>query len=201
MKNKNFEKELPEGYALAQTVDATDKKLGLLMNLAALIIGAVVFGISLIPIIISKREVSSDNILPAYLILLIGMIAYIILHELVHGIAYKSQTGEKLTFGLKWSCAFCGVPHIFVYRKTALMAVTAPLIFFTAVFIPLTVALYFVDTLIYFAVVIISALHFGGCSGDIYVTYLLLKKYKDPATLMNDTGPKMTLYVPNKNEG
>lgn len=198
MKNKNFEKELPEGYVLAKTVDATNKKIGLIMNLAALIIGAVVFGISLIPIILSKREVSFDNTLPAYLILLIGMIAYIILHELVHGIAYKSQTGEKLTFGLKWSCAFCGVPHIYVYRKTALIAVTAPLIFFTAVFIPLTVALYFVDTLIYFAAVIIFALHLGGCSGDIYVTYLLMKKYTSPKTLMNDTGPKMTLYIPEQ---
>ena len=198
MKNKNFEKELPEGYVLAKTVDATNKKIGLIMNLAALIIGAVVFGISLIPIILSKREVSFDNTLPAYLILLIGMIAYIILHELVHGIAYKSQTGEKLTFGLKWSCAFCGVPHIYVYRKTALIAVTAPLIFFTAVFIPLTVALYFVDTLIYFAAVIIFALHLGGCGGDIYVTYLLLKKYTSPKTLMNDTGPKMTLYIPEQ---
>jgi len=46
--------------------------------------------------------------------------------------------------------------------------------------------------------VFIFALHLGGCSGDIYITYLLLKKYRDPRTLMNDTGPKMTLYVPTK---
>ena len=39
MKNKNFEKELPEGYTLVQIVDATDKKLGLLMNFGEQLFG------------------------------------------------------------------------------------------------------------------------------------------------------------------
>ena len=33
MKNKNFEKELPNGYVQVKHIDATDKKLGLILNL------------------------------------------------------------------------------------------------------------------------------------------------------------------------
>ena len=43
---------------------------------------------------------------------------------------------------------------------------------------------------------ILFAIHFGGCIGDLYMTALLLFRYKDPRTLMNDTGPKQTIYLP-----
>ena len=41
MKRRSFEEALPEGYVSRLTVDCQDKKLGILMNLAALAIMAV----------------------------------------------------------------------------------------------------------------------------------------------------------------
>ena len=41
MKRRSFEEALPEGYVPRLTVDCQDKKLGILMNLAALAIMAV----------------------------------------------------------------------------------------------------------------------------------------------------------------
>ena len=126
---------------------------------------------------------------------MVSMIAYIVLHELVHGIAYKSLTGEKLTFGMSWSCAFCGVPNIYTYRRTALISLTAPLIVFSVIFIAIAAVLYFVSPIYYLIVSFLFGLHLGGCSGDIYVTILFLTKFKDKSTLMKDTGPEQFFYV------
>jgi hypothetical protein len=38
-------------------------------------------------------------------------------------------------------------------------------------------------------------MHLGGCVGDDYVTLLFLFKFKDKTTLVQDTGPKQTIYV------
>ena len=56
------------------------------------------------------------------LVFFLMLVLYILLHELVHGAAYKLLTGRKLTFGLTLSVAYCGVPDIFVYRNAALAA-------------------------------------------------------------------------------
>ena len=123
------------------------------------------------------------------------MFLYIILHELVHGIVYKALTKQKLTFGLTWSCAFCGVPNIYCYRKTALYALAAPLTVFSIILIPLTVYLYFVNPVYYLMSAFILGLHLGGCCGDMYMMWLLLARFKSNKTLIKDTGPAQTIYI------
>ena len=39
------------------------------------------------------------------------------------------------------------------------------------------------------------AAHIGSCAGDLYDTLLFLFRFRDPATLMNDTGPKQTIFT------
>jgi hypothetical protein len=68
-------------------------------------------------------------------------IIYVILHELTHGLLYKILTKQKLTFGLTLSVAFCGVPHIYVNKKTALLSVLAPFVVYNIIFIPLLIFL------------------------------------------------------------
>ena len=63
--------------------------------------------------------------------------------------------------------------------------------------IPVLVLLYFVNPLYYLLVACIFGTHLGGCSGDLYVLYLLTVKFKDPKTLMRDTGPEQFFYVPD----
>ena len=138
------------------------------------------------------------QLLVAYAVFFGAMIGYVVLHELVHGIAYKTLTGEKLTFGLSWSCAFCGVPNIYTYRKTAMISVIAPFAVFTVLLLPLLVLLYFISPLYFLIVAFIFGLHAGGCSGDLYVLYLLAVKFKDKRVLMRDTGPEQFFYVPDE---
>ena len=140
--------------------------------------------------------VDDGRFIIAMMVFIVAMLAYIVLHELVHGIAYKWLTGEKLTFGISWSCAFCGVPNIYVKRRVALIACAAPLLVFSVIMLPLTVLLYFVDPLYYLLSALVFGLHLGGCGGDIYIILLMLFRYRNPETLVRDTGPEQTIYVP-----
>ena len=200
-KEKSFENELPVGYRQALYINAKNAKFGIIFNLIALAVLAIVIVLAVISLLASGKEVpnfldtESLSSLIAYVVFIALMSTYIVLHELVHGIAYKAQTGEKLTFGVSRSCAFCGVPHIYTYRKTALIAVVAPFAVFTLLFIPILILLYFVSPLYYMIMALVFGLHLGGCSGDLYVLYLLTKKFKDKNTLMRDTGPEQFFYV------
>ena len=195
---KKYERELPPGYKEVFNIDATSKKTGLIFNGIALVIALVTVLVGCIPLFLQESvsfKIGSLEFLLLDVIFLVSMIVYMVLHELTHGAAYKLLTGEKLTFGLSWSCAFCGVPNIYVYRQASLIALVAPLILFTIVFSILSVVLFFAGPAYYILSLILFGLHLGGCAGDGYVTLLFLLKFKDRRTLIRDTGPKQYIYV------
>ncbi len=199
---KTFENELPAGYTTAKTIDAANAKIGIIMNLVALLITVPFLVLAFVLIKLPNYDFKLGIFRFEYswlvfLILLVMLCSYVVLHELVHGAAYKLLTGQKLTFGLTFTVAFCGVPHIYVYRKAAIISAAAPLVIFTIVFGALAATMYFVNTVMFVIVSAIFALHIGGCCGDMYMIMLLLFKYRDPATLVNDTGPKQTFYIPS----
>jgi len=196
---ENYYKDLPEGYREVKVVDAKgDKKVSIIFTLMSLVLMV----LAAAPIFLAadmdavSESMRNRQFLAPYLVLLAGMIVYIILHELTHGIAYKSLTHQKLTYGFTLTVAFCGVPDIYTSRRTALIALAAPFVTFSVILIPLTIVMHSVSMIYYLAFGIIFAIHFGGCVGDLYMMYLLFFKYKDPRTLMNDTGPKQTIYIP-----
>ena len=202
MKEKNFERALPAGYKQALYINAKDIKLGIILNLIALAVLGIVMAAAIASLGFADKlsleafAIDPLKLLVAYFVLFASMILYTVLHELVHGVVYKTLTGEKLTFGISWSCAFCGVPHIFVYRRSSIISVIAPFTLFTLLFIPLLIILYFVSPLYYLIVAFIFGLHLGGCSGDLYIFYLLTTKFKNDKTLIRDTGPEQYFYVP-----
>ena len=193
---KNHELTLPEGYREVYRIDALNKRVGLILNLVAAAIITAVILIAMIPYSLRGGIQNPD---PVMVMISCGvfvacLIAYMVLHELVHGIAYKRLTHEKLTFGLGWSCAYCGVPNIFVYRRAALIALVSPLIAFTLLLLPLTVVMLFVNPYAYLVSAALLGLHLGGCAGDGYVTILLLRKFKSDTVLIRDTGPEQFFY-------
>ena len=217
MKRDNFEYELPRGYVLAKHLNAASAKLGLILNVIAILVGVGVCVVLYRPIASYSGALAPENVMLFSLLgLVIGCVfqfAYIVLHELVHGAAYKLLVGERLVFGMKWSCAFCGVPDIFVYRKAALVALLAPFTVFTLVFgggLLLFGCLFTsltetgavaVCLVLYVATAICFGIHLGGCCGDIYVTILLMTgTLCDRRTLIRDTGPEQFIYVFGKTE-
>lgn len=196
---KYFERQLPEGYVKKREIDAKNTKIGVVLNLIALLpIIACLVGAYFImgkPDLFAGSYATTGFTVLGFIAV---MVSYIVLHELVHGAVYKLFTREKLTFGMTLTVAFCGVPHIYVYRRPALAAVLAPF----AVFLPVFLTLCFVlpTPLMKFLAACMLGMHVGGCSGDLWVSGILLFRMRDNGMLMNDTGPKQTFYVRGASE-
>ena len=188
---KAFEPTLPEGYREALLIDAGNTKFGIIMNLAAVVIMILILVLT-VPLL----RLHSFTVLfsiPKLLLMMLLLIGYVVAHELVHGIAYKLMTGQKLTYGFSLTVAYCGVPDIYVYRRTALVSLLAPFTVFTLLFGSLMLFLHNPGWRLVFAFLL--AIHIGGCVGDLYDTLLYLFRFRDPETLMNDTGPAQRFYV------
>ncbi len=197
-RSENFERTLPHGYKEVFRISAKKKSTALLLTLGSFVITILVFIPLLIPFF--RSEIDLSGIAPGafflfYAIFVLSMLAYVVLHELTHGVVYKILTGEKLTFGITPAAAFCGVPGIYTYRRCALAAILAPLTVFTVVLGGIVLYLSFVNPLYYIGFSFIFALHLGGCIGDGYLAFLLLTKFKDKSILMKDTGPDQFIYA------
>lgn len=202
---KTYEAELPQGYVEAKVIDAKDKKFAIIFNLIAVAVLVATTVITWFALFAQYDESFADIILNRILIFsvcemlariaifMVVIIAYVVLHELLHGLVFKLMTKQKLTFGLTLAAAYCGVPDIYVYRKTALLSLLAPFTVFLPVFlVPMFFLQNYLDILLF---AFMLGMHVGGCSGDLYDTFLFLFKYRDPSTLMHDTGPKQVIYV------
>lgn len=195
----NYEIILPEGYREDKVIDAKNITTAIVMNVIAFVLFVLVLGIGLVILFATrfanhevKREVASTD-LWILLGMILAMFLYIVLHELVHGLFYKLFTKQKLTFGLTLSCAFCGVPQVYTYKTCALITILAPFVVFHFVFI---LPMFWVTSPMFLiSLLILEALHFSGCIGDLYCASLILFKYKGKTILVNDTGPKQTFYV------
>lgn len=192
--------ELPQGYREVYHLNAKSAKWSIIFTLGSLVMALAV----ILPCVLAVDyggvlSWSSYGTAIALIVLCVCIIAYIVLHELVHGIAYKAITGSKLTFGITLTVAFCGVPNIYVTRKTALIALLAPFTVFSVLFVALAVWLYFIGSVYYAVVIVLLGLHFGGCVGDLYTAILLFTKYRDSRLLMRDTGPEQMFYLPEDN--
>lgn len=205
---KDFYYQLPEGYVADKTIDAKEIKFGVLLNIAAAVImiasyiivdlivaGRITFQEAFFSVFEPEKEKVAEFIFRAFLpiiIILPSMVIYVILHELLHGAAYKILTRAKLSFGITWSAAYCGVPNIYVGKKTAFFALLTPFSVFNVIFIVLIVLTKTAPLGILPR--IMFAMHLGGCAGDLYVTALLIFKYRGDV-LTQDEGTKQTFYA------
>ena len=200
---KHFEEKLPENYRLVKTVDATKAPFAVVFNLLSLVMMVGAFAVLYFAFgtdvsLIKEQFLTLPDFtkILALLLLVVGFIVYIVLHELVHGVVYKAFTKRKLTFGVTMTCAYCGVPDVFVYRTASLCALLAPFVIFSIAFI---VPMFFLQNTVWFLLLAaLFAMHFGGCVGDLYITVLYVFKFRDGKTLMLATGPVQTFYLPHE---
>ena len=194
--SKNYEEILPEGYKEIFHIDAKEKKTGLVLTLFSLVLTVIPLAV-LLPICFLTKEFEFEFSYQTSLYLFglaLALILYLVFHELVHGIAYKALTKQKLTFGISWSCAYCGVPNIYVYRKASMIALIAPFTVFSLLFGGLLIWFYYLNGILFFLMSLLFSIHVGGCIGDLYMFTLFIFKYKDKSLLMKDTGPEQFLY-------
>lgn len=201
---KTYETELPQGYVEAKVIDVKSKKVGLIFTLVAVVVLTVTVVVTWFALFGQHDETFFEIVknllfenplstLARVTVFVVVLIAYIIMHELIHGVVYKLFTKQKLKFGFTLTVAYCGVPDIYVYRTVSLLSLLAPFIVFLPVFL---VPMFFLNNnldILLFAFML--GQHVGGCAGDLYDTALYVFKFRSPDTLMRDTGPKQTIYV------
>lgn len=184
--------KLPDGYKPIYTVDLRkNKKAALTVNLLAIIITAILIVPMLFLVPISGLFDMSSG-LPAYILrfsaLLLFQLAYLVLHELVHGIAMKICGTKKVKYGFTGMYAFAGSGDY--YGKTAYIFIAlAPVIFWGVV---LAIITPIVPVHWFWAVYLVQVTNLSGAAGDMFVTARFSRFPAD--ILVKDSGVSMTVY-------
>lgn len=183
---------LPEGYKELFRVDLqNDKKLALKINLLSLAIMLIMavgmnFAVPITTLFDFDNGFSSFFI--RWAVQIISMIAYIILHEAVHGITMKYFGCKKVNFGFTGLYAFAGSQEYFK-KKPYLIIALAPVVFWGIVLLIINI---FVPSEWFWIVYIIQCINISGAAGDIYVTWKFMHLPDD--IFIKDTGVSMTVY-------
>ena len=182
-------KELPNQYQLILSLDLQNNKkqffivnvLSFLIMIPMLIIG------HLYNPIFNLFENGGQMIF-----IFIGIVIYMILHELVHGIFMYYYSKEKSFFGFTGGYAYAG-SHCYYYKKPYLVIALSPIIILGAILLVLNIIFTEYFWLIYF----MQIANISGAAGDLYVTYRFLKL--DDNVLVKDIGVSMDVYGVSKN--
>ena len=182
---------LPQGYREILHIDLKkDNKLMLIVNALALVIGVVVVAVSCIFVPVTTFF-DYDN-LPATLVKLVvlsvGFIAYMVLHEAVHGIAMKRYCTAKVRYGFTGMYAFAG-SDAYYCRKHYIIIALAPIVVWGIV---LGILNFVVPTSWFYVVYFLQVGNISGAAGDLYVTWRFRKLPED--ILVRDTGVAMTVF-------
>ena len=183
---------LPDAYRPILSVDLQkNKKLLLLVNGIALAIAVALAVPALLAVPISALFDMSQGPGPYALrfgVLLVGSVAYIVLHELVHGIFMRSLSGVKPRYGFTGVYAYAGSDAYF-NKKSYILIALAPVVIWGIV---LGVINCFVPTEWFWVVYLIQISNLSGAGGDLYVTFKFCRLPKD--ILVQDTGVSMTVF-------
>lgn len=181
--------ELPIGYSKSFEVDLQkNKKLAVIINLIAFVIAVIMIATANIFVPINLKY--NTGTLVGMLVMLFGMVLYIILHEIVHGIFMKKYSGIKPSYGFTFLYAYAGSTAYF-NKKNYITIALAPVVIWGVVLLVLNII---VPTSWFYVVYIIQVANISGAVGDIYVTCKFHKLSDD--ILINDTGVAMTVWEP-----
>ncbi len=184
---------LPEGYGQYLTIDLqNNKKSALFVNGLAILIGFVMavpmhFRIPISTLFGSDQELSHDLLRLA--VLVAGMAAYMVLHEVVHGIAMKLCGTRKVKYGFTGLYAFAGSDDYYGKAAYTLIAL-APIVVWGVVLLILNLS---VPAEWFWVIYWIQIVNISGAAGDLYVTVRFLKLPKD--ILIRDAGTSMLVYL------
>lgn len=178
--------QLPERYRMLQTIDLEkNKRQMIIVNVLAVIVALAV----LVPVILWAPEGAAfADDLPEVIVLFAGVLAYVILHEAVHGVCFWAFSGEKPRFG--WKSAYAYAASDAYYPKWPYLTIAlAPVVLWGVV---LGVLAALLPAQWYWPVQIIQVMNLSGAAGDLYVTWLLCRMPAD--ILVQDAGVAMQVF-------
>ncbi len=178
---------LPEGYHKIYAIDLQkNKKMSVLVNaLAILIAMALMIPMHFVVPISTVFEQDYSLKLIAWVVLLV---AYMVLHELVHGIAMKLCGTKKVKYGFTGLYAFAG-SNDYYSKKPYIFIALAPVVLWGIV---LAVINPFVPVDWFWIVYMLQICNLSGAAGDLFVTVKVSRMPSD--ILIRDYGVGMTVY-------
>ncbi|BCA86126.1 transcriptional regulator [Enterococcus saigonensis] len=163
-----------------------DKKVIKKMNIAALILMAICYGVLLLPPF--NQNIFQSSPFPVELgAIVISFLAIIVIHEGIHGIFFKIfNLKGKVKFGFKNGMAYATSPGTMYAKWEFFIISCAPFVILTAVL------LIIMDNWPYTWLRLLIAAHGGACAGDFYWCYLLITTPKN--LLVEDTEVGLTFH-------
>ena len=177
---------LPPGYRYAGTLDFMRNRgqmKAMLMLSLALVAVPVVLGLATVPVAPSWRLMGSRWYL--WPCLGLALIAYIPLHELVHGISMFALSGVKPVYGLKLPYAYAGSTAWFD-KNSHIITALAPVALWG---MALQIAIARLPGEWFWPLWIVQISNLSGSAGDIYTAWVLARMKGD--LLIQDTGVRM----------
>lgn len=183
---------LPEGYENIYSVDLqNDKKAALIVNLLAVAI-AILLVVPMAFIVPISALFEMESGLANYFIrlgsLCLFSVLYMVLHEIVHGIAMKICGTQRVKYGFTGLYAFAGSDDY--YSKGAYLFIAlAPVVLWGVV---LAIVTPLVSLQWFWVVYFVQVINLSGAAGDIFVTVKFSAMPKD--ILIKDHGTGMAVY-------
>ncbi|MBQ5824449.1 MAG: DUF3267 domain-containing protein [Clostridia bacterium] len=188
---------LPEGYREYYSLNLQkDKKKAILVNGISLVI-AVVMLVPMNFIVPISSLFSMDAGIVAFAVRIISFsvlsVLYLVIHELVHGIAMKLCGTQKVKYGFTGMYAFAGSDDYYG-KKPYIFIALAPVVLLGIVF---TAVNFFVPTEWVWVIYGLQIFNISGAAGDYFVTLKFSRFPKD--ILIRDHGVGMVVYSRNNN--
>ncbi len=182
---------LPQGYGPLMKIDLMGNKKQLqavaLLQLALMVVAAFIGALES-PLSATFAMGALESVAVKVLVMSVSMIAYIILHEAVHGVVI-ALCGAKPYFGWKGVYAYAASRAYF--RKRAYLVIAlAPIVFWGIV---LWAICAWAGPGWFWVFYAIQIFNLSGGAGDLYVTYIMLKLPQDLWVL--DNGASMQVYA------
>ena len=189
---------LPENYEQIYTIDLQkDKKKALLINALSLLIAAVL----IIPVAFIKpfdalfdMSRGQDAYFLRFAVMLAACIVYLVLHELVHGIAMKLCGTKKVRYGATGLYAYAGSDDYYG-KKAYVFIALAPVVLWGIV---LAVVCCLVPDEWFWVVYLVQIANLSGAAGDLFVTVRFSRMPSD--ILVRDYGVSMCVYAKKTGE-
>ena len=180
---------LPEGYKEFYSLDLQkDKKKALLVNGIALAISVImVIPMHFVVPITTLFDISKGYIFKMLTLVLL-LVVYMVLHELVHGVAMKLCGTKKVKYGFTGLYAFAGSED-FYPKKPYIFIALAPVVLWGIV---LAVVNILVPTEWFWIIYILQIMNLSGAAGDFFVT-IKFSQFPDDI-LVKDQGVGMVVY-------
>ena len=182
----NAVEQLPDGYGERIKIDLQKNKT------EALLVNGLALVIMLVLIVIGHLVVPVQALLrlgiTKLLLMVIGVLLYLVLHELTHAVCMKYYGAEKVKFGYTGLYAYAGSDAYFG-KKPYIVIALAPVVVWGVVLLILNLL---AGDGWFWVVWLIQVSNLSGAAGDLYVTAKLSKMPAD--ILIQDSGVSMTVY-------